>query len=320
MPYLIDGHNLISYLPDIDLNDPDDEAKLVLKLRGFMARRRKKCTVIFDQGLPGGRSHLSTPSVTVIFASANQTNADAIIRERIKRATDLKGLVIVTSDREIITEAEHAGMEAMRCVEFAHMMLRPYKPKPHKGLDENVWVSPKEVDEWLLIFGEELDEAHTERLQKKKKKSYTSEYHAAQKAAAKKQLTKPKNPANKEPDMDDVDGWLEMFDAAGEVEPTDKAPTITPRIESKGSKKKADPNMPMPTDVDGWLEVFGEEGESKPTDLAPGRSDPSKQGRYGRKDKREPTVHKNMSTSDEIYLSEGEVDVWMDFFGADDDD
>ena len=35
MPYLIDGHNLIACLPDISLDDPNDEAQLVNKLKGF---------------------------------------------------------------------------------------------------------------------------------------------------------------------------------------------------------------------------------------------------------------------------------------------
>jgi hypothetical protein len=52
MPYLIDGHNLIHYMDDIRLGDPNDEAELVIKLRGFCARRKKKAVVIFDQGLP----------------------------------------------------------------------------------------------------------------------------------------------------------------------------------------------------------------------------------------------------------------------------
>lgn len=318
MPYLIDGHNLIAYLPDIELDDPHDEAKLVIKLRGFMARKRKKCVVIFDQGLPGGPSHLSTHSVSVVFAAAGQTNADSIIRERIKRTTDVKGWVVVTSDREILSEAEQAGMGALKCVEFAHLMLRPHKQKPHKGIDEQVYVSPKEVEEWLAIFGEELDAAQDERDQKRRAPQRRPAANAPQ--AAPPAMQKPVKQAPKAPAMDDVEGWLEMFEAAGESQPTDKAASITPRRDPKHSHKPVEADLPAPNDVDGWLEIFGEEGQENPTDFAPGRSDPSKQGRYGRKDKREPTVHKNMSTSDEIYLSEGEVDVWMDFFGVDDDE
>src|SRR5262245_17638894 len=88
MPYLIDGHNLIARLPDINLADPHDEAELVLRLRSFAARSKKQCVVIFDQGLPGGQSSLSTHSVKVIFATAFQTTADRIIQERIHHTPD----------------------------------------------------------------------------------------------------------------------------------------------------------------------------------------------------------------------------------------
>ena len=57
MPLLIDGHNLIGrgQLPGLRLDDPDDEAKLVTRLRAYCARARKRATVVFDRGLPGGR-------------------------------------------------------------------------------------------------------------------------------------------------------------------------------------------------------------------------------------------------------------------------
>ena len=62
MPILIDGHNLIGRLPDLRLDDPDDEAKLVLRLRAYAARTRKRITVVFDQGLPGGCLLYTSPS------------------------------------------------------------------------------------------------------------------------------------------------------------------------------------------------------------------------------------------------------------------
>ena len=49
-----------------------------------MARNGKRCTVIFDGGLPGGWSRdLSTYSVQAVFAHGG-TSADAIILERIR--------------------------------------------------------------------------------------------------------------------------------------------------------------------------------------------------------------------------------------------
>ena len=42
MYYLIDGHNLIAHYPDIELEDPNDEVKLVLVLRSWAAAGRKR--------------------------------------------------------------------------------------------------------------------------------------------------------------------------------------------------------------------------------------------------------------------------------------
>jgi predicted RNA-binding protein with PIN domain len=93
MRYLIDGHNVIAQLPGININDPDDEAQLVMKLRGFCARTGKQVTVIFDGGIPGGFSpNLSNSQVTVRFASAEQTTADQILLNMIRRIKNIKAL------------------------------------------------------------------------------------------------------------------------------------------------------------------------------------------------------------------------------------
>ena len=59
MTYLIDGHNLIAQFPGMSLDDPNDEAMLVQKLSGFVARSKRRCVVVFDYGLPGGKSRMS---------------------------------------------------------------------------------------------------------------------------------------------------------------------------------------------------------------------------------------------------------------------
>jgi uncharacterized protein len=153
MPYLIDGHNLISYLPDIDLSDPHDEAKLVLKLRGFAARERRKIVVVFDEGLPGGHSQLSTYSVKVVFASSKHSDADSIIRQRIKKEADVRSWIVVSSDREVLAAAERRGMEGLRCVEFATKLVPPKRLQPDVGERSDVYLTPNQVAEWMRIFG-----------------------------------------------------------------------------------------------------------------------------------------------------------------------
>lgn len=393
MPFLIDGHNLISQLDDLELSDPDDEAKLVLKLRGFAARTRKKCTVIFDQGLPGGSSALTTYSVAVIFASANQTNADRIIRERISTIPDAPNWTVVSSDNEVLDNARIAGMRPMRCNVFAQLLNRPTQPDVHKGLQANVMVSEQEIQEWMDLFGiddtDELTETpprRTQRPQKKtpkrptptrksiksaQKRSEVDEWLAAfgaedeigqlngapdapdprrrpptrkrRRDDAQKDTTPAKPRAEDAPTTPqkptgagDVDGWLAVFgseDDTTERQPTDKAERIQPRHPRKrqsASPQAADENTKDRDDlklsantVDEWLEVFGGEPDPdrEPTDPADFRTDPKKQGRFKTaQGKREPNVHKRMATSDDLWLSDGEVDAWLDVFGADDED
>lgn len=162
MPYLIDGHNLIGQLPDLDFDDPDDEAKLVLKLRGFAARLGKKMTVIFDHGIPGEVSRdLSTHSVKVQFAST-RSSADNLIRSKIQTLKNPPGWILITSDTEIRGLAESRGMKCVWAHEFARQMnIAPtdedkgQRPDPNKT---NPRLSKEEVEEWLQLFDSKDDE------------------------------------------------------------------------------------------------------------------------------------------------------------------
>jgi len=149
MPLLIDGHNLIGRLPDIRLDDPDDEAKLVARLRTYSARTGKRMTVVFDHGLPGGHSRgLSGGGVKVVFAAADRS-ADGILRERMRRARDPRGLTVVTSDREVQAAAEARGVRVVRSDEFAAQLSAPQTAPAEK----DVRLSTEEVEEWLKVFG-----------------------------------------------------------------------------------------------------------------------------------------------------------------------
>ena len=156
MPLLIDGHNLIGRLPDLRLDDPDDEAKLVARLRTYCARTGKRVTVVFDRGLPGGRSReLSSGRVEVVFASSGHT-ADGILRERVRRSRDPRGLTVVTSDRQVITAVEARGARVTRSEKFAPCLGVKAKAEAEVEVEvkRDVRISAEEVEEWLHIFGE----------------------------------------------------------------------------------------------------------------------------------------------------------------------
>lgn len=156
MPYLVDGHNLIGQLPDIDLSDPHDEAKLVLKLRRFAARVNKQITVVFDNGIPAGFDRsLSNGPVRVRFSSSRST-ADDILKKMIRSQGNASGWTIITSDSEVRRIAMQCGMNVITSHQFARDLTNSLRKAPpsEEAAKQNPRLTPQEIDEWLSIFGD----------------------------------------------------------------------------------------------------------------------------------------------------------------------
>jgi predicted RNA-binding protein with PIN domain len=157
MHYLIDGHNLISQLPDISLDDPNDEAKLVLSLRKWAAAGRKRqATIIFDRGLPGGNwRYMSRGRVKATFASTGQS-ADELLIGRIRQVKNPAEFTLVTSDREILAEAKARRMPFMTSKSFSKQLQKisgDQTKEEDKGVEsEEPDLSQQELNEWLDIF------------------------------------------------------------------------------------------------------------------------------------------------------------------------
>ncbi len=149
MPLLIDGHNLIGRTPGLSLADPDDEAELVRRIQRYCRRHRRRATVVFDSGVVGGRSGaLSTPEVEVVFAPPGR-HADDVIRERLRKARDPAGWLVVSSDREVQRVARQAGARVIPAEEFVAEMQAPL-PSPQEKQAPHL--SEDEVQEWLDLF------------------------------------------------------------------------------------------------------------------------------------------------------------------------
>jgi predicted RNA-binding protein with PIN domain len=156
MPLLIDGHNLIGQMPDIRLNDPHDEAKLVERLRRYRARTRARITVIFDGGVPAGWSaDLSGGGVEAIFARPD-VPADALILRRVRRVRNPHDLTVITSDAEIARVARRRGIRVTSSREFAAELNAPPGAEPDDAKRSDVRLSPQEVEEWLALFDTEV--------------------------------------------------------------------------------------------------------------------------------------------------------------------
>ncbi len=167
LTWLIDGHNLIGQLQDIDLDDPQDEAKLTMAVKTYCMRGRCKATIIFDNGIVGGVSReLSSFDVQVIFAPP-RTQADNLLMRRAKEIGNMKDTILVTSDGRILRLAHAYGMETMTSEEFALLLgFRPVEidaderrkagKKPIFKMvyekDPDPRVTQDEIAYWLPIF------------------------------------------------------------------------------------------------------------------------------------------------------------------------
>lgn len=211
MHYLVDGHNLIAAMPDILLDDPDDEIKLILVLRSWaVARRKRKLTVIFDGGLPGGyEQRLSTSRINVVFASNEQT-ADSLIINRIKKVPNPPEYTLVSSDRAVQAAATARKMAVLSSEAFAKRLLDEAESSPKlepQASDEPV-LSSEEVAEWLDLFGPEPEikpppkpVRSKKTAAKKKKADLTNQDRSPTTAKS----------GDRKLSRNEVDEWLDLF-------------------------------------------------------------------------------------------------------------
>lgn len=156
MPFLIDGHNLIGHLPDMSLSDPNDEEKLMTRLRALAERTKKRMTVVFDPD-----PHANSPQfghgksqyglLTVIFAP-NGTKADDVIRSIAGDVKDKQGLIVVTSDAAVADFTRRCGIRAQSSQEFVRWMIssnRTIDTQEVKPVG-----SSKEITNWAEVFKE----------------------------------------------------------------------------------------------------------------------------------------------------------------------
>ena len=269
MHYLIDGHNLIAKIPDLSLGEEHDELELALKLKSWAsASRKRKVTVVFDKGMPGGMARmLSNRDVTVIFAPYGKT-ADSLLIARIKQVKNPPEYTLVSSDRQIVAAAKKRKMPRLLSEAFVgrlgydERLIVKSEPEEVAEKPDVAALSEAEVNEWLDLFGPvpERPKRPPKRCQK------PTPEPAAEPAKPKKRqpLTVAKS-GERELDEDEIAEWLELFGPVVEREPppakTDKPTKPTPSTKKKrpiGQLRtlKSDDAELHPDEVDDWLELF----------------------------------------------------------------
>lgn len=216
MHYLIDGHNLIARIPDIDLSDPDDEAQLILRLKRWTAADgRRRVTVYFDRGLPGGRDpHFSGGPVEVIFTSSRKT-ADDLLIGRIRRVNNPPEFTLVSSDREVVSAAERRGMPVLDSETFAGQMAAESEerqsPQPQASQKEEPLVSAEEVAQWMELFGPEPDAEQMQEAQRAERREKQERRKRRRKKRKRGRAADRLKDSGAKLSEDEVEEWLDIF-------------------------------------------------------------------------------------------------------------
>ena len=152
MTYLIDGHNLVPKL-GLRLDSIDDELELIDILKEFCRIERKHVEVYFDRA-PQARTRKLGP-VTAHFVRLGMT-ADDAIRDRLKKlGKSAKNWTVVSSDRQVQTEARAVHAAVLSADSFAAILKRARSDAP-KSNGEQKTLS-EEIDYWLKRFGDKKD-------------------------------------------------------------------------------------------------------------------------------------------------------------------
>lgn len=165
MPYIIDGHNLIGAMPDIELADPHDEQQLLDRLRAYRARAGGRSLIVFfDSGdLPVYFPDPSTPGVRVRFSGRGQTADDAIV-EFLRERAQPGQYAVVTNDHGLAERVRAVGASLIQASDFAtrlaHRAVRQTPAAeapaldPHAPAFADIYADFLEADKACARFGD----------------------------------------------------------------------------------------------------------------------------------------------------------------------
>ena len=144
MTILIDGHNLIGRMPDLRLDDPDDEAKLLIRLRSYRAHTGKHLTVYFDPGVGYQLSVRQSKGGIRVRQAGTGKHADDLMIRDISRHHNPAELTVVTSDHAIQQAARQYGARVVDSSTFAAELSRPPEKDDVSGTPP---LSEEEIEE-----------------------------------------------------------------------------------------------------------------------------------------------------------------------------
>jgi predicted RNA-binding protein with PIN domain len=151
MPYLVDGNNLLGSWGG-PRGEDDRRAEVVRRLAAFCRAKRVRATVVFD-------GHPLRPDMAAqdlgpltLRVPPQGADADTVIRELVERAARPRDLVVVTSDKSLLSYVKTLGATVLRAHEWnalerQTLAARAGREGAEKPEREN------DVEGWLRKFG-----------------------------------------------------------------------------------------------------------------------------------------------------------------------
>jgi predicted RNA-binding protein with PIN domain len=153
MNYIIDGHNLISKIPELNLSMLDDEQRLIELLNRFVRGSRHRLEVYFDRAPAGQAGVLNFGKVRAHFVTASSSADDAIRMRLARLGRSAANWMVVSSDRSVQAAAREAHAQVVSAEKFASRIQASLHANTN-GMKEvkDQPLSEDEVNEWLRIF------------------------------------------------------------------------------------------------------------------------------------------------------------------------
>ncbi len=156
MPYIIDGHNLIPKIPGIDLDNIDDEMQLIQQLQYFARQSRKSIEVFFDKAPINQARCQNYGKLTAFFVREGRTADEAIAARLRNLGGEARNWTVVSSDREVQSEARACHAHVISSQAFAKQLATPSaNPKHVSEKEVCAEVNQEEIEYWLKQFSEE---------------------------------------------------------------------------------------------------------------------------------------------------------------------
>ncbi|MGH1363516.1 MAG: NYN domain-containing protein [Calditrichia bacterium] len=159
---VIDGYNLLrsSAYPlaqKLDLEEQRNE--LIRQLQTYSAKRGEKIVLVFDNS-SGSMHQKSHGSLLHIIYSAASQEADDVIQALIRKSSNARSMIIVSSDRAIRHTAKDHGAMSMRSESFCADLLSSDESTTTYSTEtpQDEDLSADEVAYWKRLFEEGKDE------------------------------------------------------------------------------------------------------------------------------------------------------------------